>query len=148
MNNKLEYKKEDDCLLLSFNAQELDVKKVISNGVDGDTSLFTYEATIVTGDDDNYKDDEDFWFSIWDNENKTYIMNGTTAETTYENLGNYPEIGISVERYVSFPTDYKFVLANNYSIFYRIEEDCVKVIRIIYSRRDFVRILFGDNENT
>ncbi len=28
-NNKLEYKKEDDCLLLRFNAQELDIKKVI-----------------------------------------------------------------------------------------------------------------------
>lgn len=67
---------------------------------------------------------------------------------TYEDLANHPEIGIPVERYVSFPTDYKFVLANNYSIFYKIEEDCVKVIRIMYSRRDFVRILFGDNENT
>lgn len=67
---------------------------------------------------------------------------------TYEDLANFPETGIPVERYVSFPTDYKFALANNYSIFYRIEEDCVKVIRIMYSRRDFVRFLFGDNENT
>ena len=67
---------------------------------------------------------------------------------TYEDLANYPEIGISVERYVSFPTDYKFVLANNYSIFYRIESEVVKVIRIMYSRRDFVRILFEDNNNT
>ena len=67
---------------------------------------------------------------------------------TYEDLANFPEIGITVERYVSFPTDFKFVLANNYSIFYRTEDDCVKVIRIMYSRRDFVRILFGDNENT
>ena len=37
---------------------------------------------------------------------------------TYENLAEFPEIGIPVERYVLFPTDYKFVLANNYSIFY------------------------------
>ena len=67
---------------------------------------------------------------------------------TYEDLANFPEIGIPVERYVSFPTDYKFVLAKNYSIFYRIEDEFVKVIRIMYSRRDFVRILFGDNKNT
>ena len=66
---------------------------------------------------------------------------------TYEDLANCPEIRIPVERYVSFPTDYKFVHANNYSIFYRTEDDCVKVIRIMYSRRDFVRILFGDNKN-
>ena len=63
---------------------------------------------------------------------------------TYENLSTLAETGIPVERYVSFPTDYKFVLANNYSIFYRIEDKIVRVIRIMYSKRDFVRILFED----
>ncbi|MCQ2604790.1 MAG: type II toxin-antitoxin system RelE/ParE family toxin [Spirochaetia bacterium] len=62
----------------------------------------------------------------------------------YENLAYFPDIGIPVERYVSFPTDYRFVLANNYSIFYRLENKIVKVIRIVYSRRDFIRILFGE----
>ena len=63
---------------------------------------------------------------------------------TYENLSTFAETGIPVERYVSFPTDYKFVLANNYSIFYRIEDKIVRVIRIMCSKRDFVRILFED----
>ena len=63
---------------------------------------------------------------------------------TYENLAKFPESGIPVERYVPFPTDYKFVLANNYSIFYRIDGNIVRVIRIMYSRRDFVRILFEE----
>ena len=63
---------------------------------------------------------------------------------TYENLAEFPEAGIPVSRYVPFPTDYKFVFANNYSIFYRIEDKIVRVIRIMYSKRDFVRILFED----
>ena len=63
---------------------------------------------------------------------------------TYENLSILAEAGIPVERYVPFPTDYKFVLANNYSIFYRIDGNIVRVIRIMYSKRDFVRILFED----
>ena len=63
---------------------------------------------------------------------------------TYENLSTLAEAGILVERYVPFPTDYKFVLANNYSIFYRIDGNIVRVIRIMYSKRDFVRILFED----
>ena len=62
----------------------------------------------------------------------------------FENLAEFPETGIPVERYVLFPTYYKFVLANNYSIFYRIEDKIVRVIRIMYSKRDFVRILFED----
>ena len=61
---------------------------------------------------------------------------------TYENLAVFPNVGLPVEKYVLFPTDYKFVLANNYSIFYRIEDEIIRVIRILYSRRDFVRILF------
>ena len=62
---------------------------------------------------------------------------------TYENLTAFPNGGMSVEKYLSFPTDYKFVLANNYSIFYRIEDEVIRIIRILYSRRDFVRVLFG-----
>ena len=86
---------------------------------------------------------------------KNELLNPIAAHNTvekiveaYEDLADYPEAGISVDRYVSFPTDYKFVLANNYSVFYRIDGDCVKIIRIMYSKRDFVRILFGDNEKT
>lgn len=60
----------------------------------------------------------------------------------YESLARMPNIGIPVERYVDFPTDYKFVLANNYSIFYRLGNEIVRIVRIIYSRRDFVHILF------
>ena len=51
---------------------------------------------------------------------------------------------VRFEKYVSFPTDYKFVLANNYSIFYRIEDEVIRIIRILYSKSDFVRVvLFG-----
>ncbi|UTY28443.1 type II toxin-antitoxin system RelE/ParE family toxin [Treponema putidum] len=46
---------------------------------------------------------------------------------------------------ISFPTDYKFVLANNYSIFYRIKDEVIRIVRTLYSRRDFVRVLFGEN---
>ena len=63
---------------------------------------------------------------------------------TYENLTFSPNVGIPVEKYVSFPTNYKFVLANNCSIFYRIEDEVIRIVRILYSRRDFVRVLFGE----
>ena len=63
---------------------------------------------------------------------------------TYEDLTIFPNVGIPVEKYVSFPTDYKFVLANNYSISYRIENDAIRIVRILYSKRDFIRILFEE----
>ena len=82
-----------------------------------------------------------------ENELQNPIAAHNTLETivkTYEDLAEDPDVGIPVDRYVSFPTDYKFVLANNYSIFYRIEKNIVKVIRIMYSRRDFAKILFEE----
>ncbi len=85
--------------------------------------------------------------SYIENELQNPIAAQNTIKTiveTYEELSEDPDVGIPIDRYVSFPTDYKFVLANNYSIFYRIEKDIVKIIRIMYSRRDFVRILFED----
>jgi Plasmid stabilization system protein len=63
---------------------------------------------------------------------------------TYESLISFPDRGIPVQKYVLFPTDYRFVLANNYSIFYRCENEVIRIIRILYSRRDFIRILFKD----
>lgn len=63
--------------------------------------------------------------------------------STYENLSLFPESGIPVQKYISFPTDYKFILANNYSIFYRIEQNSVLIVRILYSKRNFIQILFG-----
>ena len=41
----------------------------------------------------------------------------------YEYLVNFPKIGILVEMYVTFPTNYKFAFVNNCLIFYRIEDD-------------------------
>lgn len=62
---------------------------------------------------------------------------------TYEELQSMPDLGIPVDRYVDFHTDYRFVLANNYSIFYRYDENYIYIVRILYSRMDFVRVLFG-----
>ncbi len=61
----------------------------------------------------------------------------------YENLSLFPESGIPVQKYISIPTDYKFVLVNNYSIFYRIEKKTILIIRIIYSKRNFIQVLFN-----
>lgn len=63
--------------------------------------------------------------------------------STYEDLSILPESGIPVQKYVPFATDYRFVLANNYSIFYRISNEDILIIRILYSKRDFLNILFS-----
>jgi toxin ParE1/3/4 len=41
-------------------------------------------------------------------------------------------------------TDYRFLVCDSYLIFYRCEDEVVFVSRILYGRRNYTHILFGD----
>ncbi len=59
-------------------------------------------------------------------------------------LSEHPGIGAPLASVVDIQTDYRFLVCADYLIFYRYEDEIVFVSRILYGRRDFVRILFGD----
>lgn len=45
-------------------------------------------------------------------------------------------------------SDYRFLVSGNYLAFYRAYESTVYVDRILYGRRDYLRLLFGDMETS
>ena len=56
----------------------------------------------------------------------------------------YPLMGRPLTNLIDLPTDYMyFVIEKNY-VFYRIEGKTVKIIRILSTRQDFMKALFGD----
>ncbi len=59
-------------------------------------------------------------------------------------LTEHPGIGVSLSSVLDIRTDYRFLVCGNYLIFYRCEEGIVLVSRILYGRRNYARILFGD----
>ena len=59
-------------------------------------------------------------------------------------LTEHPRIGAPLSSVLDIQTDYRFLVCDNYLIFYRYEDEIVFVSRIIYSRRNYTRILFGD----
>lgn len=59
-------------------------------------------------------------------------------------LLEYPGIGAPLASIVDIQTDYRFLVCANYLIFYRYEDQIVFVSRILYGKRDYMRILFGD----
>ncbi len=59
-------------------------------------------------------------------------------------LSEYPEIGSPLSSILNIQTDYRFLVCANYLIFYRYEDGIVFVSRILYGRRDYMRILFGN----
>jgi addiction module RelE/StbE family toxin len=60
------------------------------------------------------------------------------------NLEDFPEIGAPLSSIVTAPLDYRFLVCGNYLVFYRNEGNNVIVVRVLYGRRDYMAILFGD----
>ena len=59
-------------------------------------------------------------------------------------LRDYALVGAALSSVTNVQSDYRFLGAGNYLIFYRVHGKDVFVDRILYGRRDYLRILFGD----
>lgn len=64
-----------------------------------------------------------------------------------ELLEEFPELGASLSRKFEMWYGYRFLVCHNYIAFYRAISDVVYVDRILYKRRDFMRVLFSDEDD-
>ena len=60
-------------------------------------------------------------------------------------LQNHAEAGPSLSSIADAVSNYRFLVCGNYIAFYRAEKADVYVDRILYGRRDYLRILFGES---
>ncbi len=60
-------------------------------------------------------------------------------------LSTFPECGSSLSSIVDFDTNYRYLVCGNYVAFYRLEENEIKIVRILYGRRNFMQILFDES---
>ncbi len=59
-------------------------------------------------------------------------------------LRTYAQAGVPISSVADIESDYRFIVSGNYISFYRVYGKEVYVDRILYARRDYMRILFGD----
>ncbi len=59
------------------------------------------------------------------------------------NLEKFPNSGVDLEKRWGIVSDYQYIYIEKNYVFYRIEEDYVRIIRVLNEREDFMRILFG-----
>jgi addiction module RelE/StbE family toxin len=78
-------------------------------------------------------------------ENPVAAVNTVTKITKrIRKLEQFPELGTRLSVILNIVTNYRFLICANYLAFYRIDEDDVRIIRVLYGRRDYVTILFGE----
>jgi addiction module RelE/StbE family toxin len=61
-----------------------------------------------------------------------------------EQLADFAEMGAPLSSVADIESDYRFIVCGNYLAFYRVDENEVYIDRILYGRRDYLRVLFGD----
>lgn len=64
-----------------------------------------------------------------------------------DQLEVFPLMGTPLSTATGENRDYRFLVKGNYLIFYRVQGADVYIDRVLYGRRDYLRILFGQ-ENT
>lgn len=61
-----------------------------------------------------------------------------------DRLENFAEMGTLLSSVADVSGDYRFLVSGSYMIFYRVNGRDVYIDRILYGRRDFIRVLFRD----
>lgn len=64
----------------------------------------------------------------------------------YSKLEIFPHIGMPLSTKIPFETDYRFIVSGNYLIFYRVDDEYISIYRILYGRRDYLKIIFDNIE--
>jgi len=56
---------------------------------------------------------------------------------------SFPLMGRPLMNVIDIPTDYMYFVAEKNYVIYRLEQETVKIIRIIDTRQNYIDILFG-----
>ena len=64
-----------------------------------------------------------------------------------DHLESHAEMGALLSSIADVESDYRFLVTGSYLTFYRAHGSDVYVDRVLYGRRDYLRILFGETQD-
>lgn len=64
-----------------------------------------------------------------------------------DRLIDFPKLGAPLATVTDVESDYRFLVCGNYLVFYRVSDGAVYVDRVLYGRRNYLRILFPEQSD-
>lgn len=64
---------------------------------------------------------------------------------SYEQLKEFPMLGIDLSSKIDVKTDFRYLVSGNYLVFYKVDAVYVSIYRILDARRNYLKILFSDD---
>ena len=61
-------------------------------------------------------------------------------------LEGYPLLGVDLGKIIDVPTDYRYLFTEKNYVFYHLEFDKVRVVRILNEQQDYMMHLFGTSK--
>ena len=89
--------------------------------------------------------DENWDYIASDLENRTsadHVVNQILDAA--DQLENFPALGTLLSSIANVDSDYRYLTSGSYLIFYRIQQNDIFIERILYGRRDYLRVLGVD----
>lgn len=66
----------------------------------------------------------------------------------YESLAEYPFLGSELSAKIGINTHFRYLVCEKYIVFYKADDKYVYIYRILYGSRDYISILFDDNDKS
>ncbi len=75
-------------------------------------------------------------------ENNVDKVSGTVQEIyrQFEDIQQFPYTGADLSKRVSFKTDYKYVVWNDYVVLYKVTKETVDIYRVVNRHQDIIKI--------
>ena len=76
-------------------------------------------------------------------DNPTAALNVVSKITkVIRGLEQFPDMGAPLSSIIDIQNDYRFLVTDNYLSFYRREGDAIFIVRVLYAKRDYLKVLF------
>lgn len=63
----------------------------------------------------------------------------------YSKLREFPFLGVSLDSRIDISTDFRYLVCENYYVFYKIDDNYISIYRVLNARMDFMGLLFSDD---
>ena len=95
---------------------------------------------------ESLKDLDEIWDYIFNNLKSPFAAQNTVNSIldSIEKLRKFPEMGSLLSAFTDIENDYRLLICGNYIAFYHTIDNEVNIDRILYGRRNYLHILFGN----
>lgn len=77
----------------------------------------------------------------WGENNAKKILKKITSDI--RRLEQYPALGADLGKVIDVPTEYRYIFPEKNYVFYYLEFDKIRIVRVLNERQDYMQQLFG-----